>query len=305
MIRIGIVGAENSHSAAIGRTVNIQKLVPGARVVAIWGETDEFAQKAAEAGQIPTIVRRPEQMLGMVDAVVVDHRHAKCHLPAAQAFLKARLPMFIDKPFCYRLAQGRRFLAYARRLGVPVTSYSSLPTQQSFADLKRRLAKAGEIRALTTAGPVDLESAWGGVFFYGIHQVDMIVDILGGDVRAVSVARGPQPRCIAVGDPRARHAKNAVAHLFYADGRVAVMHCLESGSAGFQVSATTDAGSVAARVEMDQNPYVNSTRTFVRMFKTGVEPLSHERILQPVAILEALEKAVKTGKLDVPVARTV
>ena len=47
MIRIGIVGAENSHSVAISKTLNIAKRVPGFRVVAIWGETDKFARDAA------------------------------------------------------------------------------------------------------------------------------------------------------------------------------------------------------------------------------------------------------------------
>jgi len=33
--------------------------------------------------------------------------HAKLHLPAAMPFLDKKLPLFIDKPFCYRLAEGK------------------------------------------------------------------------------------------------------------------------------------------------------------------------------------------------------
>jgi predicted dehydrogenase len=287
MIRIGIVGAENSHSAAIAKTINVDKAVPGFAVVAIWGETDEFARKAAEAGQIPTIVKRPAEMIGQIDAVVVDHRHARFHLPAARPFLKARLPMFIDKPFCYRLAEGKAFLAAARRAGVPVTSYSSVPTQAHFGQLLDSARKLGPVRSAATTGPADLKSQWGGIFFYGIHQVDMLVEALGEDVTAVGVAKR-----------RLGGKLNAVASLFWKGGQVASMHCLTEGSTGFQLSVNTDGGVIAGKVANDANPYLTSTRRFCQMFAGGKEPLPHRRILAPVAILEAMERSVRSGKLE-------
>ena len=42
-------------------------------------------------------------MLGKIDALIVDHRHAKFHLEAATPFVKAGIPTFVDKPFCYRV----------------------------------------------------------------------------------------------------------------------------------------------------------------------------------------------------------
>ena len=47
MLKIGIVGAENSHTAAIANLCNVEKRVD-ARVEMLWGETAEFAQKAAD-----------------------------------------------------------------------------------------------------------------------------------------------------------------------------------------------------------------------------------------------------------------
>lgn len=289
MIRIGIVGAENTHSVAIAKTLNIAKRVPGCRVVAIWGETDKFARDAAKAGCIPSIVKRPADMIGDIDAVIVDHRHAKHHLPAAEPFLRARLPMFIDKPFCYRLAEGKAFLARARRARVPVTSFSSVPTSRSFADFLKAVRKSGEVRSAATVGSCDLESKYGGIFFYGIHQVDVLLEAFGTDVAAVAVSR-------------ARRGESAVASLFFRSGLVASMHCLTSGKTGFQVSASTDAGIVSAGLVSDPNPYLTGIRRFCKMFKTGKEPLDHKRFLAPIAVLEAMEKSVKTGKVT-PVAK--
>ena len=102
MLRIGIVGAENSHTVAIAKTINIEQRISNAQVVGVWGETPELAKDASERGEIPTIVETPEAFIGQVDGIVTDHRHAKDHLPAVQALLEAGVPLFIDKPFCYR-----------------------------------------------------------------------------------------------------------------------------------------------------------------------------------------------------------
>ncbi len=289
MIRIGIVGAENSHSAAIARTLNIGKKVPGCRVVAIWGETDKFAADAAKAGKIPKIVKRPADMTGEIDAVIIDHRHPKYHLPAAEAFLKARLPMFIDKPFCYRLAAGKKFLARCRRAKVPVTSFGIVPMQKTFAAFRRSVNRGGQVRAAASAGPCDLDSPYGGIFFYGVHQVESLVEAFGPDVAAVGVARAPR-------------RKDAIATLFFRSGLTAAMHCLDTYEAGFHISAVTDAGPVAKKLTFDANAYLTGIRTFCKMFRTGKEPLDHKRILAPVAVLEAMEKSVRTGKVT-PVAK--
>jgi len=45
-IRVGIIGAENSHSIEYGKIFNIGKKFPGVEVHYIWGETEEFAKNA-------------------------------------------------------------------------------------------------------------------------------------------------------------------------------------------------------------------------------------------------------------------
>ena len=69
-IRIGIIGAENSHTAGYGRLFNIDKKFPGVEVLYVWGETDEFARAAMEKGKIPNQVKDPNEMLGKIDAEI-------------------------------------------------------------------------------------------------------------------------------------------------------------------------------------------------------------------------------------------
>ena len=112
-IRIGIIGAENSHTIGFGKLFNIDQKFPGVEVTHVWGETEEFAKNAMEKGHIPTMVKDAKEMLSKIDALIVDHRHGKFHLEAAIPFIKAGIPTFIDKPFCYRLEEGKEFLALA------------------------------------------------------------------------------------------------------------------------------------------------------------------------------------------------
>lgn len=285
MIRMGIIGAENSHTAAIAKTINVQKMIRGVQVVAVWGETLEFAKKAAEAGQIPTIVDKSEQMLGMIDALMVDHRHAKYHLPAAAPFLEAKVPMFIDKPFCYRAAEGKAFLARARKLGVPVTSFSVLPEQKSFRKFQARVAKAGTLRTLVTSGPCDIHSPYGGIYFYGIHQLGVILKLAGYEVRSAQV------QAFKGSD---RHT----ATVEFASGLVATMNLINGFKPGFHFMAACENGVVCESHQSDDNPYLAGAKKFTTMFKTGVEPEPHDEILMVIRVLEALERSIKTGQRE-------
>jgi len=184
---IGIIGAENSHTAGFGKLFNMEKAFPGIEVKYVWGETEEFAKKAMKEGAIPKRVKNPSEMLGKIDALIVDHRHAKFHLKAATPFVKAGIPTFIDKPFCYRQEEGKKFLALARGLGTPVTSFSSIAHSYETFDIKEQVASMGEINQVVRYGPMKLDSEYGGVFFYGVHLVQPLLYIFGNTVQKVRI----------------------------------------------------------------------------------------------------------------------
>ncbi|MDE2888229.1 MAG: Gfo/Idh/MocA family oxidoreductase [Gemmatimonadota bacterium] len=286
MINIGIVGAENSHTVAISKTLNIDKKVPGCRVTHVWGEAARYARDAQDRGQIPNIVEQPEEMIGQVDAACVDHRDAKYHLPAVWPLIEAGIPVFVDKPFCYRVEEGRRFLDRALELGVPVCSFSVLPRQASFTRLKNDIADLGRVVSVVTTGPCDIESEWGGVFFYGIHQVDMAVRLLDNDVTHAQVNLGEH---------------NHTGTLYSSSGSVSTLNLFTDGHSAFHVSVICEKGRVDRTIGYDENPYLGGARAFCDMFKTGNTDETRESMLMPVAVLEALEKSIREKKkVEVP-----
>jgi Oxidoreductase family, NAD-binding Rossmann fold len=290
VLRIGIVGAENSHSKAIAETINVQRKLRGVAVTALWGEKRKWALDVAGATEIPTIVRQPQDMIGLVDAVILDHRDGKFHLPAAMPLLKAGLPLFIDKPFCCRLSEGKRFLDYAQKLKVPVCSFGVMPLQASFSNFLKKItpAKIGKLLSLTTSGPADLYSKYSGVFFYGIHQIEMITRAAGLEFTHARLNRSG-------------HGGSAT--LWRNDGLIATVNLLAKNCSGFYISAIGEKGTVSEEIKHDSNPYLSGIRNFVKLFKTGKSPLTRREILAPIAILEAMGKSLKGREKKVKIGR--
>ena len=282
-MHIGIIGAENAHAAAVARVINVEQRFPGVCVDFLWGETEVDARKTAEAGQIPTIVGSPREMLGRVDAIMVDHRHGRHHLRAARPFVERGIPAFIDKPFCADSAEGREFLKLARQHGAPVTSFSTMTLQKSFLRFRREQVAAGEALGGATWGPCDVRSPYGGVLFYGVHHVEMALDVFGDQVAAVRLTPS---------------GTNAVAQLLYPSGREVTLHFFSPGCGFFQIAALTAKGLVTRQLVSDASPYFAGVRRMIQMFRSGVEPISHERLLKPVQILEALARALKSGRAE-------
>lgn len=282
-IRIGIIGAENSHTIEFGKTFNIEKKFPGVEVLYVWGETEEFARNAMTKGGIPNMVKDPMEMMGKIDALIVDHRHGKYHLEAATPFVKERIPTFIDKPFCYRLAEGKEFLAMVAELGTPVTSFSSVAHSDTIFDIRKQIESMEPVNHVVMYGPADINSIYGGIFFYGPHCIQTLMVVFGEDIVKAKITK---------------NGSNATASLAYSNGMLATL-IFKSLHYGWETFIETKDGIIELKSRVEETDPPRYYKDIVEMFRTGKEPRSHASILKGVAILEALEKSVTTENWEV------
>ena len=291
MFKLGMIGAENSHSIQISTLCNVEKVVP-VRVPILWGEAPKYSKITAERGQIPEVVDDWREMLGKVDGVMIDHRHPEAHYEPAKFFIENGVPAFVDKPFTHSLRTAKHLLDLAEKGGVPVMSFSAIPVRPPFQEFRREVEAAGVVRAVNSNGPVDLKSRWGGVFFYGIHQVDAIIELLGANVRNVVCNR---------------NHPNGVLCLMYPEGVVATINCLKKGGGGFHWRVCTDNGILfhprPDAKPATENPYIKSAQLIHDLLKNGKSPFSRERMLAPIAVLEAAQKSLDKGGIPVKVAK--
>lgn len=273
-VRIGIIGAENSHTIGFGNIFNKEKKFPGVEVVAVWGETDEFARIAAEKGSIPKIVKHEKDLLGMVDAVIVDHRHAVYHVESAIPFVEAGIPTFVDKPFAYRTYDAMHLVDLAQKHKTPITCLSSAAFGPGMDDVTAQVqAIKDSINSLIVTGPADPTSKYGGIFFYGVHTVERMLNMLGEDCEAV--------RCTRSGKRTSFEFRFTSGHLVtYVLARRWEQHAVTND--GLQ--------TIAPRFESRDSDYMYAA--IVKMFQTGAEPLTHARLVKQVSVLEAMERSV-------------
>jgi hypothetical protein len=104
-LRLGIIGGSvSAHTFDFGKLFNIDKKFPGVELLYAWADTEEFARDVRDKAMIPNIVKDPEEMLGQIDALIINHRDGKYHLKPAIPFIKAKIPTFVDKPFSNRVS---------------------------------------------------------------------------------------------------------------------------------------------------------------------------------------------------------
>ena len=282
-LRIGIIGGSvSAHTFDYGKLFNTDKKFPGAELLYAWTDTEEFALAAKEKAKIPNIVKDPEEMIGKIDALIINHRHPKYHLEPAIPFIKAKIPTFIDKPFCVKVSEGKDFLQLARSYGTPVSSWSTIAQSDKTSDLKRQVQEMGQINNIVSLGPTDIESPYGGVYFYGVHSVDPLLYIFGDKVTKVRVTRS---------------SAGTTGSLVFEDGMLATIVFMTL-TWEKRLFAETGKGVVELKSDVQETDPPKYYADMVDMFRTGREPRSHDSILHSMAVLEALDKSVRSDKWE-------
>lgn len=281
VIRFGIIGTENSHAVQACKRFNVDKTIPDVQVAVLCpGEGDTLAhcQEIQKGGLVPLVVNQPEDLLDKVDAVIIMNRHGKYHTPSARLSLGRGIPTFVDKPLTCSVAEAQELIALSHQTNTWLSSWSTVWHTASFANLFGETAQdLGPIQMGMTAGPCELDSEYGGVFFYGIHTVEMALQGFGYDVTAVSAVR---------------HGQGAVATLILSSGRLVTLHLIKAYV--FQALIHGDKGSRYQVIDSSDG-YDKGFQALVEAIRTNRRPLSDEQLLKPVQVLAALEEALKSS----------
>ncbi|MDQ3654097.1 MAG: Gfo/Idh/MocA family oxidoreductase [Chloroflexota bacterium] len=288
MLRVGIVGSDNSHALAYSSLLNVERVAgPDARAVAIWGQEPERTREVAEKGRIDTIVATPEEMLDSVDAVFVEDRHGDLHAEHALPFLERGLPVFVDKPLAIPLKDMSRLIAAANASGSFLTSFSSLRTAESTDAIAAQAASIGAIRVAHFAGPCDFESIYGGPFFYATHAIEIALRLVGEDLASVSAVRA---------------GKNVVVTAVWADETIAAITYLSDAKYHFGASLYGTEGMATGEVLANHDGYRTAIGIVLDGMASGKRPFTDEQMVRPVAVVHAIQQSLANGGASVEVA---
>ena len=291
MIRLGIVDFDTSHVVEFTRRLNRidiseEQWVEGAEVVVgCPGESllsperiPGFTKQMEEYG-VP-LVDEPEEMIGRIDAVLIESVEGGFHYERAAPFLEAGLPAFVDKPLTCDLAQAKELASLAQSNDVPIFSSSSLRYGLEVVEIKNKEDETGKILGAEVSSPAPLHPRNPGLFHYGLHGVETLYALMG-------------PGCEAVWSV-SNDGADVVTGL-WKDGRIGTMRGIREGTPGYGFTAYCEKTIVRTTINASYI-YRELLKQIVQMFQTGKPPIDISESIEIVAFIEAAAKsAVNDG----------
>jgi predicted dehydrogenase len=293
-LKAGIIGLDTSHATAFVQALNASNPAPevaGVRVVAAYpkGSPDiesstrrvpEYTEKVRAMGV--EIVDSIEALLGKVDVVFLETNDGRPHLEQLRPCLKAKKPVFIDKPLAGSLADAVRIFDEAKAAGVPVFSSSALRFGKATQAV--RGGSIGRVTSAETFSPATIEPTHPDLFWYGIHGVESLYTVLG--TGCVAVKRGPT-----------------------ADGKIEVTGEWPDGrrgvfreGKGYGGKAQGEKGEAEVGAFDGYQPLLAA---IVKFFKTREAPVSPAETLEIYAFMAAADESKRRGGAEVPMAEVL
>jgi predicted dehydrogenase len=295
VLRAGIIGLDTSHAPAFTGLLNGDKAtgdLAGVKIVAAFpgGSLDVPASADRVAGYTKQlsemgveIVPSIDALLEKVDVVLLESVDGRPHLEQAIPVIKAKKPLFIDKPVAGTLADAVAIFELARQYGVPCFSSSSLRFSKGIIGM-RDDRKIGEVIGCEARGPCSLEPHHPDLFWYGIHGVETLFTIMGTGCEEVSRTQTDGTEFV-VGR--------------WNDGRIGTFRGLRDGSHGYGATVYGAKGIAPSGGYEGYEPLVVE---IVKFFKTGKPPVSAEETLEIYAFMEAADESKRQGGKPVSIA---
>lgn len=295
VLRLGAIGVDSSHLPEFTRRIAERHEARQTRckVTAFW--TDGLHDMPA--AEVQKWVHSTEQlgarahadleaMLDEVDGVLVLSVDGHKHLDHAAPALRRGLPTYIDKPLACSVSAAEQIIDLVEANQAACYSASSLRFASEVTKISRQ--GLGELVAIDAYGPGELHKLVPGVFFYGVHSIEMVDAIWGPGVEAVS----------------ARHSHDRdLLQLRYRDGRSAGIRLERAGSYDFGATVHGKEGVHSFRVDF-ATVYDRLIEAMTRFFEEGVSPVPLPHLLENVAVMTAANASTQQDGAWVSVEAT-
>ena len=284
-IKVGIIGLDTSHVVAFTQLLNNPEAkgdLAGVRVVAAFpgGSADipssrdrveGFTKQLKEKYGVE-IVDSIDELLKRVDVGLLESVDGRPHYEQVKPVLKAKKPVFIDKPVAGSLADALRIYDLAQANNVPVFSSSSLRFAPEIGKLAGN-AKVGDILGCATHAPCEIEEHHPDLFWYGVHGVENLFAVMG-------------PGCESVARTKTKDTDLVTGT--WKGGRIGTFRGLRSGKKEYGMVVYGSKGIEATTVTADYAPLVVEICKF---FKTGKPPVSAAETIELFAFMEAADES--------------
>lgn len=297
-LRIGIIGCDTSHATAFTESFNNQQgkgYVPGGKVVAAFkGGSPDLPKSASRVEEIAktlqekygvTIYDSIEALCTNVDVVLLESVDGRPHLEQVKPVIRARKPVFVDKPVAASLADALEIFRLAKEANVPLFSSSSLRYAKGTQAVRH--GSVGNVSFAETYSPCDTEEHHPELFWYGIHGVESLFTVMGTGCETVQ--RGTQT--------------NGMVEVtgIWSNGRKGIYREEKSKvtSQNYRGTARGDKGEAQVGAF---DGYLPLAVEIMKFFQTGIAPVSPDETIEIVAFMEAAQESKDRGGAPVKIS---
>lgn len=286
-VRVGMIGLDTSHCLAFTKLLNdpnVAEDITGFRVVAVYpkGSPDIESSTSRVPGYTEQIkklgvriVDDLDELVGQVDAILLETNDGRPHLEQIIPALKAGLPVFVDKPIAGSVTDAVAMFELGRHYKTPLFCSSSLRFSDGPQAL--RAGSLGRILGCNTYSPCSLEKTHPDLFWYGIHGVEMLFTVMGTGCESVTRASSEDFEFVTG---------------TWDDGRIGTFRGIRSGKSGYGGTAFGEKGIAPVGTYNGYRPLVVE---IVKFFKTRKVPVTEAETLEIYAFMEAADESKRQG----------
>ncbi len=141
-----------------------------ANVTHIWTQNFELSSKIASASNIPIVVNDFKEMITEVDGILLARDDAENHFRFSEPFLKANLPIYIDKPLAYSVKDAKKIIELENYPG-QIFSCSSFRYSKEMQLSNPKIKNIGKIYKINATIPNTWEK-------YAVHLIEPVLNLI-------------------------------------------------------------------------------------------------------------------------------
>jgi len=290
-LKIAMIGLDTSHAVEFSRRIqapdyhSVKDRITGLTVTrclrfATPFQTEsglDLRQRQLEAWNVQ-VTRDFATAVAACDALMLEINDPAWHYPYFQRCLSLRKPIFMDKPLADTLPHGKTMLRQAADSGIPFFSASALRYDPAVTTAAMHCPFP--LTAIVR-GPLAQAPAGSSLLWYGVHCFEILQRLMGCGAGNVQVDR---------------QAAGYLVRVNYRDGR--------SGTVELDSATPHYGGVLSAPGQQDVAFTVASPPVFydflleqiARFFTSGKAPLSPSEMQETMALLDAAERALQSGR---------
>lgn len=291
-LKAGIIGFDTSHLIRFSELTKVESpnRVKGLDIIAglptfspdipsSYERVEGYKKDMSEKWGVK-LVSSMEELLNMCDVILLESLDGRRHLKEATPVLKAKKPVFIDKPLAASYADAKEIVRLAKENDCPMFSSSSLRFDYDVLEAKKD-TEFGKILGADAVTPMSLEVTNPGFFWYGIHGLEMLYSFMG------------------TGCSKVFCEKTETTHLVtgvWDSGRIGTVRGVRGYACGYGVTLFAEKQFKRVNSTGKVPYYAQLLNQIVAFFQTGKPPVEADETLEMMQFMEAAYKSEVEGR---------